>query len=233
LAAWDCRLTADSAGGAVYSRLRAQLVRAAYADELDSLTLNPGGGALRWQPGQDFLDGFAVSLSLDALQAGADGWLGKDRDWDTVLATAWRAAIDRLVDEQGPDVSGWRYGRSHRMTLRHPFGALPVLRRLLNRGPYPIGGDGDTVCAGDVVVGSDGTPQLSAATYRMICDLGDWDRSRSVLPTGQSGRPGSRHYLDQRMLWLAGEHHPMPWSRPEVRRLSRERTGFVPTETQR
>ncbi len=40
-------------------------------------------------------------------------------------------------------------------------------------------------------------------------DTGDWDRSRGVLPTGQSGHPASRDYADMLNVWLNDEHHPL------------------------
>jgi penicillin amidase len=50
----------------------------------------------------------------------------------------------------------------------------------------------------------------------MIVDLADFNRSLGVLPGGQWGQPGSRHYADQLPLWLRGEYHPMLWDRQAV-----------------
>ncbi|MBI3648121.1 MAG: penicillin acylase family protein, partial [Actinobacteria bacterium] len=33
---------------------------------------------------------------------------------------------------------------------------------------------------------------------------------------GQSGNPASRHWNDQHPLWAAGEHKPLPVTRPAV-----------------
>ncbi len=55
-----------------------------------------------------------------------------------------------------------------------------------------------------------------SASYRQIVDLADWDASRAVHTTGQSGHPASKHYDDMIQLWLRGELHPMLWSREQV-----------------
>jgi len=47
-------------------------------------------------------------------------------------------------------------------------------------------------------------------------DLADLDRSIGVLPAGVSGNPASPHWSDQFPLWIAGEHHPLPFTRPAV-----------------
>jgi penicillin amidase len=51
---------------------------------------------------------------------------------------------------------------------------------------------------------------------RVIIDLSDFDASRWVIPTGQSGHPFSAHYDDQIDLWLNGQYLPMRSSREAV-----------------
>jgi penicillin amidase len=55
-----------------------------------------------------------------------------------------------------------------------------------------------------------------SASWRQIMDVSDWDASRGIHPTGQSGHPSSRHYADMLPLWLNGEHHPLLWSRDKI-----------------
>jgi penicillin amidase len=113
-------------------------------------------------------------------------------------------------------VSQWRYGRIHSLTLRHVLGGMPALAKILNRGPWPTGGDLDTVCMGNQLRHTTAGPVYIAPSYRQICDTADWDNSRSIHPTGQSGQPGSRHYADMAQPWREGGYHPMLWSRAAV-----------------
>jgi penicillin amidase len=43
------------------------------------------------------------------------------------------------------------------------------------------------------------------ASLRLVIDLGDWENSGFVLPSGQSGHPSSVHYRDQTELWRRGK----------------------------
>ena len=64
--------------------------------------------------------------------------------------------------------------------------------------------------------GQDGYTATVIASWRAVYDLADLDRSIGVLPTGVSGNPASPHWNDQFPLWIAGEHHAMPFTRPAV-----------------
>jgi penicillin amidase len=44
----------------------------------------------------------------------------------------------------------------------------------------------------------------------MIVDMGDFDRSRWINQTGESGHVDDANYLDQAPLWAAGE--TLPWA---------------------
>jgi penicillin amidase len=59
--------------------------------------------------------------------------------------------------------------------------------------------------------------------YRQIFDLGDWDAGRFILPTGQSGHPGSPHYDDMIRAWRAGRYCPLLFSEEAIGREMTER----------
>ena len=61
---------------------------------------------------------------------------------------------------------------------------------------------------------------IHGAGFRAVYDLGDLDRSRFVIATGQSGNPLSPHYRDFLQRWRDGGTVRMP-AAPEgaVRRL--------------
>ncbi|MCA1834270.1 MAG: penicillin acylase family protein, partial [Actinobacteria bacterium] len=100
----------------------------------------------------------------------------------------------------------------HRVTFVHTIGrALPPLAAMFNAGPYEVGGGDDTVNRGTYTVGED-YQTAGIPSYRQIIDVGDFDRSRSVITTGCSGNPASPYYANQTPLWLACKYHPMPFS---------------------
>ncbi len=103
------------------------------------------------------------------------------------------------------------------------MGSVAALGQHLNRGPYPLPGDGTTVWA----TGSGMTPESSrgvvAPPFRFIADLSDLRNCLGLLAPGNSGRPDSPHYDDQIAAWYAGEYHPMLYVREDVERGTRNR----------
>jgi penicillin amidase len=125
-------------------------------------------------------------------------------------------------------VREWRYGRFHTLTLRHPLGGVPALAPLFNRGPYPTGGDADTVRMGYAPRQYALQPSYVAPSYRQICDTSNWDKSQSIHPVGQSGQPISPHYADFVQPYLSMQYHAMPWSRARVEEAAVDRLLLEP-----
>jgi len=229
LAGWDGELTAESVAGAIYARLREKLLQAAYSDLAAPLGLVTGLGAFAALPATGYL-WRALPQLLERLAARDDSQLPDGRTSDGLLNDAWEATIAELRAELGNDVSDWRYGRYHTLTLRHPLGASAALAPLLNRGPFPIGGDSDTVRMGHSPRQLAGQPFYIAPSYRQICDLSNWDLSLSIHPVGQSGQPGSKHYADLIEGWRTMQYHPMPWSRAHVEDVAADRLTLEPAK---
>jgi penicillin amidase len=134
---------------------------------------------------------------------------------DDLLRAALTDALAELAQRLGPDPSTWRWGALHRLALVHPLGAIPGLGSLFTAGEAELGGDEQTVAQGGFD-GRDGYLVDVIASWRAVYDLADLDRSIGVLPAGVSGNPASSHWNDQFPLWIAGEHHPLPFTRPAV-----------------
>lgn len=219
LVAWDGTLNAASGGGAIYVALRYHLLRLAYA-ELGPLLLAPTApGVFTTVPANLYLER-ALPLLLERIATAPlpgrpDPWLGPGRTWDDLLRTALARAVAELRHLH-PDPARWRYGQIHRLTLRHPLGSVAALAPIFNRGPWPAGGDIDTVSQAYAPRHSPAGPSFVAPSYRHIIDLGNWDASRVVLPAGQSGHPASVHYNDMASAWRSGGYCPMLWSRKAV-----------------
>ena len=227
LASWDGELSAESVGGAIYARLREHLLAIAHADVAGPLNAVTGLGVFATLLKNEFFARVTPQILRRAARS-EDAWLPGERTWDDVLREAWAATIAELRAAYGDDVSSWRYGRFHTLILRHPLGTLRALAPLLNRGPFPTGGDVDTVCMGHLPREFAGPPFYVAPSYRQICDTADWDCSQSIHTSGQSGHPGSRHYADFVQPWLKGRYHPMLWSRARVEDAAVSRLTLVP-----
>jgi len=69
----------------------------------------------------------------------------------------------------------------------------------------------------------------SIPSTRRIVDFSDIENSISILPTGQSGNPLSKHYKDQAELYLKGEFRKMMINEAEIKNSS-NLLSFKPKE---
>ena len=116
-------------------------------------------------------------------------------------------ALADLARRFGDDRSGWRWGRAHPARMVHAIlDGQPLIETIVNI-ILPIGGDSTTVNVGHYLVADEDRPfaSVQAASYRGLYDLADFDRSRFIAATGQSGHPLSPHYRDLAELWAAGK----------------------------
>lgn len=135
-----------------------------------------------------------------------------ERVSDDVLAEAFLNAATQADQSFGTQQALWRWGDLHQTTFTsHPLGEDgPIGFDLLNRDGIETGGSWGSI-ESTVWQVEDSYPVIIAASYRMIIDLDDFENSRAILNTGQSGHPASAHYDDMIPLWRSGEYHDMGW----------------------
>jgi penicillin amidase len=142
---------------------------------------------------------------------GRDPMAGRDR----FLLDSFEQAIQGLSERFGPDMNAWTYGQEkyHHITIRHMMteAVKPQYRTQFDIGPLPRGGDGFTVNNTD-----NNAAQMSGASFRIIADLADWDRSLGTNTPGQSGNPSDPHYRDLAQMWAAGKYFPIFYSREKI-----------------
>ncbi len=163
------------------------------------------------------LNGYAsrsIPLLIRMLQEKDDTWFSSSvmtngpTSWSDALERALDATIEDLRARLGGNILRWQYGALHQMTYSHPLGAVKALERFFNRGPFPFGGDSDTVSMGN---SSPAKPEevIVVPSYRQIVDLDNLANSCSIHAPGQSGHPASKHYDDFIPFWRENRHHPM------------------------
>jgi penicillin amidase len=129
--------------------------------------------------------------------------------------------VRTLRGQHGDDSRRWTWGRVRPLTLVHPIGERGLLGRVFNLGPFPWGGDTNTISQGGVDLASPDANSGAIAAMRMVVDVGNWEASRFVLPGGQSDNPTSPHYDDMLPLWQRGDGVPIAWSLEEVDRVTK------------
>ncbi|MFQ5594508.1 MAG: penicillin acylase family protein, partial [Anaerolineae bacterium] len=215
LAYWDGVMDKDAVGATLAYTTMVHFRRALFAEELGPVAEYYLGRG--FQPLLQPISGTAaqnVEVALATLDRPEETGV-TERPLDELLASNFKAAVAQLKQALGPNMSTWRWGAVNRLHLVHPLGIVRPLGRLLNRGPYPAGGDPFTVWPNAIRI-QPYYDDFHSASYRMIVDLADLDASVSVCPTGQSGHPASPHYADQLADWQAGRYHAMLWHREAV-----------------
>ncbi len=102
------------------------------------------------------------------------------------------------------------------------------LDAVFNLGPYPIGGDGDTIWATATNMYNLKTERMVGPPFRFIADLGDLDHCWGLLAPGNSGHPASPHFADGVKPWFTGDYHPMLIRRAEVEQNLEARLALTP-----
>jgi penicillin G amidase len=219
LAAWDGHLSAESRPGAVVRvALEVLLRRVAVALPRTDSPLPTGA--------EIYLTDLVPKLlkRLDDLP-------------EKALKQALEEAVEILKEFCGSDPAGWSWGALHVVDLRHPLGIVRALRGVLNRGPYQIGGDANTVRLAAFRSGGSERPSFGPVTtgpnYRFVVDTSDWRRAWSVVPPGQSGHPASTNYDDQIGLWLNVRYRPMVFGRETAELAAQHRLVLGPKASSR
>lgn len=144
---------------------------------------------------------------------------------DSVLLATLDATVADLTARYGADMTGWAWGRFHQANLQHPMSSAlnTEQRKRFEVGPWPRGGDGNTVGA------SGGWEnQTSGASFRYIVEAGDWDASVGTNTPGQSGDVSSPHYRDLFELWKNDRYFPVKYSRPAVEGVTELKIVMTP-----
>jgi penicillin amidase len=136
---------------------------------------------------------------------------------EDILRKSLVDALSRLEKLYGKDIKRWQWGTLHTVTIKHNFhGNNAMIDHSVDIGPFPIGGDGTTVCAGEYnFYQYDGEMRqlrtkpfenIIGPSMRIIYDYSRPDEMFYVMPTGQSGIVTGPHYKEMTSSWLQGNY---------------------------
>ncbi len=142
-----------------------------------------------------------------------------------MVVQSFKDAVEELAAKYG-EPNHWNWGKIHRLKLKHPLGKVKILDRVFNLNrDYPAPGGVNTVnpftYPNDKYFEAD-----MGASEKHIFNTANWDQSYSILPTGVSGNPASKHYCDQTEDYLRGKVYPDIFSLEKVKQNARYKAVF-------
>ena len=91
------------------------------------------------------------------------------------------------------------------------------MRSFFNVGPFAISGSNEVINNQLFLFSDTGNYDIKGGpSTRRVIDFSDIENSVSILPTGQSGNPMSKHYRDQSDLYNKGQFRKMKLNKAEI-----------------
>jgi len=138
-----------------------------------------------------------------------------------IVSKSFHDAIISLQNQLGNTVSNWKWEEVHTVEHEHPLGKVAALRRLFNVGPFNSPGSNEVINNLFFGFNDEGKYYTKGGpSTRRIVDFSDVENSWSILPTGQSGNPFSKHYDDQAEMYNAGKFRKMKLNKEEIIKTS-------------
>lgn len=207
---WDYRFTKNATAASIYENFFLKFVEKTFKPYLGDAVF------------QNFiqLENFPIRVTTQMLKNGSVWLQSADTTHqyrDSLIVSSMKESVKDLYQQFGPETSEWRWENLHKLTLSPPLfsdaandekasGSLKlIVNSVLSRGPYAV--EGHSMTVNNTQYDWDKPfDQVLGASIRRIVDLSDLSQSESVIPTGQSGNPLSRHFGDQSDLWLTGKY---------------------------
>ena len=140
---------------------------------------------------------------------------------DEIVTQSFHKAVSSLQKQLGNSVSDWNWGTVHTVEHEHPMGKVAALRKLFNVGPFASPGSNEVINNQFFGYNEDGRYYVKGGpSTRRVVDFSDIENSWSILPTGQSGNPFSKHYDDQAEMFNAGKFRRMKLNKEEIVKTS-------------
>ncbi len=138
-----------------------------------------------------------------------------------IISKSFHETVKAIDEQLGSTIEDWKWGTVHTVEHEHPLGKVAALRGLFNVGPFASPGSNEVINNLFFGYTNDGKYYVKGGpSTRRIVDFSDIENSWSILPTGQSGNPFSKHYDDQAEMYNAGKFRKMKLNKDEIIKTS-------------
>lgn len=162
---------------------------------------------------------------------------------DDIIRKSLADALTELEKSFGKNLIDWQWGNIHQVIFKHMFsGKSSLIDKIIDVGPFPIGGDGTTIfnteySFSDLFANQkevqDITKRKNFENYlgpsmRYIFDFGQPNYLFMILPTGQSGHFMNSNYKNMNEFWRKGNYLKIPLDENEFIKNSKNKLTFIP-----
>ena len=209
---WDGNNDLNSIQPTVYNKLIYRYLENTFQDELGK-------------------DKFSALLSTHVVKQMIDSQIANNTSvwWDNsktkdkketrkdILTKSYKETVAELEKQLGNHTNKWTWNKVHTLEHAHPIGKIKLLAPFFNVGKFEVAGSNEVI--NNLMFGfqSNGLYEVKAGpSTRRIIDFSDVENSVSILPTGNSGNPMSKHYKDQAEMYNQGKFRKMKLNKKEI-----------------
>lgn len=198
---WNFNLEASSQVPSIYAAFFQYLLKNLFQDEMGESLLKE----------YVFLANIPYRVVPKLLRENKSDWFDnistdEVESRDEIIRSSFVSAIEYLKNEFGDEIENWQWGNIHKVSFNHFFhGNSSILDKILDIGPFGIGGDGTTIFNTEYYLTSPYENKLGPS-MRFIFDFSTPDKFEFILPTGQSGHFFSDNYDNMTNFWLEGKY---------------------------
>ena len=199
LGKWDNRYEEESPQALVFNQFLIVFAKNIAKDEMGESIFKAFNGSLL------FSKYLLQNVILNQDNAWCDDIHTKEKEnFHEMVVKSFKETLDLISKKYGSPLQA-KWGKKHRLLLEHPLGKMKAIDLAfhLNR-KYKAPGNANTV---NPFTYNNNTPFIAdmGASQKHVFNTANWDKSYSILPTGVSGIPASKHYLDQSKKYIHGE----------------------------
>ena len=193
---WDFELEKQSTEAAIYVAWEKELMNSIRTSFIPKKSL-------------EYFSYVSMTKSLEVFRA-----LSND-DQSAILRASFTEAISKLKGLYGEDLSSVVYGSSDykHISLQHPLSPLLTKEEREQFDAPSIPRGGNSYALNNT---SGNNKQTHGASFRIIVDTGDFNKSVGANSPGQSGDPRSPHYKDLYESWANDSFFPVHYRRDSV-----------------
>lgn len=199
---WDGRMNPDS-----QAALLVEYIRRAFRKRLlDNVFGAERARQIGWANDGNWEDKILLNQPKD--------WLPKEfSSYAELFKVCEIDAREILIKVAGIDRAKWTWGKVNKIRFPHPLVTAPLLGLQFDVRTLPYKGSGGTSASPNVG---------QSVSMRLLAHPPEWDLTRHVIPTGESGNPKSPHWADQLDSWYNGNTPVFPFSKTAVESAARE-----------